>query len=154
MRPKRNQTNYIVVHCSATKASQDMVGADTIDIWHKNRGWQGIGYHIVIKRNGVVQFGEPIDNRGAHVKGHNYESVGVCLVGGLDENGKAENNFTKRQFESLEVVLISLASKYPEAEILGHRDLSPDQNNDGVIESWEWIKECPCFDVREWLNRV
>lgn len=148
----RRQTNYIVVHCSATKGSMD-IGSDEIDQWHKNRGWRGIGYHCVIRRGGRVEFGRHFDESGAHVKGHNFQSVGVCLVGGLSEDGQAEDNFTDAQFSSLFDVLQTLKKAYPDAEVLGHRDLSPDVDGDGVVEQHEWIKDCPCFDVRSWWER-
>lgn len=116
---------------------------------HRRRGFLGIGYHYVIRRDGKVEFGRPTNKPGAHVRGHNAHSIAICLVGGLDPKGKAEDNFTEAQYESLYDLLNML--DYPRAEILGHRDLSPDLNKDGKITSNEWLKQCPCFDVREWL---
>ncbi len=146
----RRRTEYIVVHCSATPPSSD-IGADEIDTWHKNRGWKKIGYHAVIRRSGEIEFGRSFDEVGAHVKGWNTRSVGVCLVGGVTEDdGEAEDNFTQAQYESLMCVVAMLERAYPDAEVLGHRDLSPDLDGDGVVEESEWIKDCPCFDVREW----
>ena len=81
-----------------------------------------------------------MDVSGAHAAGYNSVSVGVCLVGGRGEDDEAENNFTPQQFESLAEVLDELCGRYPDAEVLGHRDL-PDVQ-----------KECPAFDVRGWLN--
>ena len=151
----RRRTDYIVIHCSATKASSD-IGADEIEQWHKAKGWSGIGYHSVIRRNGQVEFGRHFDEPGAHVEGQNYRSVSICLVGGLDESGKPENNFTDPQWRSLEATVLMLKCAYPLALVLGHRDLSPDTDGDGVVEPQEWLKDCPCFDAREWfasLNR-
>lgn len=145
----RRRTDYIVVHASATKPESD-IGADEIDDMHKRRGWSGIGYHAVIRRDGEIEFGRHFDEAGAHVQGQNYRSVGVCLVGGLDAAGKAEDNFTAAQKASLRAVLNMLTRAYPMAEVLGHRDLSPDADGDGVIEKHEWLKECPCFDARAW----
>ena len=147
----RRRTDYIVIHCSATPPSSD-IGADEIDDWHKQRGWSGIGYHAVIRRDGQIEFGRHFDEVGAHVKGQNYRSVGVCLVGGVNENGEAKDNFTTEQLKSLTALVATLERAYPDAEVLGHRDLSPDLDGDGVIEENEWIKECPCFDVRGWRN--
>lgn len=141
---------YIVVHCSATQATAD-IGAAEIDQWHKARGWKKIGYHYVIRRDGKIEGGRALNEIGAHVHGYNAVSWGVCLAGGIDHNGKAENNFTSDQMAALHALLQNLKEQAPHAHILGHRDLSPDVNGDGIIESWEFIKECPSFDVRAWI---
>lgn len=147
----RRQTNFIVVHCSATPETSD-IGADEIKDWHVNgNGWSDIGYAAVIRRSGQVEFGRHFDAVGAHVKGRNYQSVGVCLVGGVDANGKAEFNFTPEQMKSLRVVVAMLVLAYPGAKVLGHRDLSPDLNGDGIVDKTEWVKDCPCFDVKTWF---
>jgi N-acetyl-anhydromuramyl-L-alanine amidase AmpD len=124
---------------------------DEIDEWHKARGWSGVGYHAVIRRNGQIEFGRHFDETGAHVKGWNTRSVGVCMVGGVNGAGDAEDNFTTVQYDSLRSVLGVLAHAYPSAQVVGHRDLSPDLNGDGIITQDEWLKDCPCFDVTEWL---
>jgi N-acetyl-anhydromuramyl-L-alanine amidase AmpD len=147
----RRRTDYIVIHCSATPPGSD-IGADEIDDWHKQRGWSGIGYHAVIRRDGQIEFGRHFDEAGAHVKGQNYRSVGVCMVGGVDEQGAAEDNFNDEQHDSLTTVIAMLQRAYPDAEVVGHRDLSPDLNGDGVITANEWIKDCPSFDVAEWMR--
>ena len=147
----RRQTKYIVVHCSATRSNQD-IGADEIRQWHLNNGWDDIGYHAVIRRDGRIEFGRHFDEPGAHVKSHNFQSVGVCMVGGVDHEGKAENNFTAQQFVSLKGILVVLRRAYTGAVVVGHRDLSPDLDGDGVIEEHEWMKECPSFDIMEWLK--
>ena len=145
-RPQRQDTKYLVVHCSASQPTAE-IGALEIHKMHLSRGWSGIGYHYVIRRDGSIERGEPHRNRGAHVKGHNYHSVGVCLVGGIAPNGQAENNFNPEQFGSLAILLNELHSIYPDAQVLGHRDLSPDIDGDGTVERHEWVKECPCFDA-------
>lgn len=140
--------DYIVVHCSATKPSQD-IGVAEIREWHLQRGWSDIGYHLVIRRNGERENGRPMDQPGAHAKGYNFRSLGVCMVGGINEQtGAPESNFTWQQLRRLHSVLVMLTCQYPRAEVLGHRDLSPDVNHDGIITPDEWMKECPCFDVR------
>ena len=144
----RRRTDYIVVHCSATGPNSD-IGVDEINEWHSKRGFDSIGYHTVIRRDGQVEFGRHFDEPGAHVKGQNYRSVGVCMVGGV-EQGKAKSNFTQEQFDSLETTIRFLKLAYPSAALMGHRDLSPDLDGDGVVEESEWLKECPSFDVRQW----
>ncbi|MFG6359724.1 MAG: N-acetylmuramoyl-L-alanine amidase, partial [Mailhella sp.] len=94
------EINKIIIHCSATKPTQD-IGAAEIDMWHKKQGWDEIGYHFVIRRNGETEKGRDIEIAGAHCKGQNKNSIGICLAGGIDENGRAENNFTDKQFQSL-----------------------------------------------------
>lgn len=136
---KRKSTDYIVVHCSATPPDRK-IGAETIRRWHVERGWSDIGYHIVITRAGNIEFGRDMELQGAHVYGHNHNSVGVCLVGGVNHAGEPENNFTESQFKTLRVVLLYLRSKYQGARVCGHRDFP------------EVAKQCPCFDVRQWIN--
>lgn len=137
MTTKRKSTNYIVVHCSATKPDQD-IGAATIRRWHIEKGWSDIGYHDVIKRNGMREAGRDLYAVGAHVAGYNSASVGVCLVGGIDKNGKPENNFTDAQFKTLKRVITDYLKLWPHAIVQGHRDFP------GVA------KDCPCFNVSEW----
>jgi len=144
--PKRKTTSYIVVHVSAIRPSQTSSAAD-IDRWHKARGWSGIGYHYVIRRNGTLEKGRDLDQIGAHVSGYNSTSIGVCLEGGLDDNGKPSDTRTPEQVSTLWNLLESLTSEYPGSVICGHRDLSPDRDGDGIIEAHEHLKACPCFDV-------
>lgn len=132
---------YIAVHCAATKASQD-IGVTEIDRWHRAKGWIMVGYHYVIRRDGSVETGRKLDMPGAHVNGFNSVSLGICLVGGLDAEGKPENNFTKAQLAALATLLASLAISFPAATVQGHRDFP------GVK------KDCPCFDVRSWLKTI
>ena len=143
---------YIVIHCAATRPSVN-IGAKEIDTWHKRKGWSGIGYHFVIRRNGKIEVGRSLDTIGAHAYGYNRVSWGICLAGGISEDRVPEDNFTDEQYESLENLLTTLHNKEPDAEIVGHRDLSPDIDGDGVIEKWEWKKECPCFDVSEFVKK-
>ncbi|PVZ16426.1 MULTISPECIES: N-acetylmuramoyl-L-alanine amidase [unclassified Pseudomonas] len=147
---KRKRTSLLVVHCSATRRDQD-IGALQITQWHQQRGWATIGYHYVIRRNGTLETGRDEACVGAHVAGHNAESIGICLVGGVDMLGKPENNFTAAQFETLHGLLGELRSRYPATRIVGHRDLSPDRNGDNHVTPNEWLKACPSFDVGAWL---
>lgn len=130
----------IIIHCSATPPLMN-IGVNEIHSWHKERGWKGCGYHYVIKRDGEVQKGRSVEEIGAHTKGFNVTSIGICLVGGVDEKGKAKDTKTKLQEESLKALLKELLLKYKGAEVLGHRDLDK-------------AKECPSFDVKKWFLRV
>lgn len=151
---ERKETKLIVVHCAATTPAMTHVDIEWIRKVHmQQNGWSRVGYHKFIKRDGVVQDGCPLLEPGIHVAGHNSKSVAVCLAGGLNRQGKIENNFTEEQFEALLNLLQELKQKWPAAHILGHRDLSPDKDGDGIIEAHEWLKGCPCFDVREWLGK-
>jgi N-acetylmuramoyl-L-alanine amidase len=138
----RKKTNWLVIHCSATRAIQD-VGAKDIRKWHvEGNGWADIGYHFVIRRSGKVEIGRRVDEIGTHVQGHNTDSVGICLVGGLNNaTFKPENNFTPQQWDALKKLLAGLLKKYPRAKVLGHRDFPGVQ------------KACPCFSARPWAKK-
>lgn len=141
--------DLIIVHCSATRCDQD-IDAATIRQWHMAKGWRDIGYHYVIKLDGTVEPGRPEEEIGAHAAPFNTASIGICYIGGYGMDGKTANTMTREQQTSLIGLLETLSTKYAHARILGHRDLSPDLNGDGKITPNEWIKECPCFDVRSW----
>ena len=134
----------IVIHCS----DSDWGTRNDIDAWHKERGWDGIGYHYVITNgvrqscykyiaddDGIIQNGRPIEKQGAHVKGHNKDSVGICLIG--------RHHFTGKQlYNALPTILNLLMVSYhltPE-DIYGHNQYDPD-------------KTCPTFDVG-WLRAM
>lgn len=138
----RRSTKYIAIHCSATRPALD-VGVKEIRQWHKNQGWEDIGYHFVIRRDGRVEKGRPVDNVGAHVAGYNSTAVGVCLVGGVSQKDytKPENNFTPEQWTSLKTLVASLVAKYPGAVVWGHRDFPKVQ------------KACPSFDAKTWAKK-
>lgn len=139
----RTRTDFIAVHCSATRPSMN-VTVDDIRKWHKAKGWVDVGYQYVITRAGVIQPGRPLNAIGAHVEGYNARSVGICLVGGVSEADftKPENNFTPAQFRALKGLIADLKTRYPAAVVQGHRDFP------GVK------KACPSFDVRAWLKKV
>lgn len=129
---------FLTIHCSASKPSLH-VDSKVINRWHIERGFRKIGYHFVIRRDGIVETGRSLTEAGAHVSGHNTGNIGICLVGGLnEETGKSENNFTEAQFASLKTLLTNLRKQFSIVDILGHRD-------------WPGVKkDCPCFDVRDW----
>ena len=133
---KREVTNKIIIHCAATSPSMD-IGAMEIERWHRQRGFQCIGYHFVIRRDGTLEYGREVDEVGAHVTGHNADSIGICLVGGVKESDKKtpEKNFTQAQYDTLMVLVDDLKTSYPDAKVYGHNEFAS--------------KACPCFDVRE-----
>lgn len=138
----------IVVHCSATKVTSNYT-AQQMERDHKARGFNSAGYHFYIPKSGNRIALRPLEMIGAHVTGFNSESIGVCYEGGLDAVGKPADTRTKEQKEQLLLLLKELKAIYPDAKIVGHRDLSPDKNKNGIIEPHEWIKLCPCFDAKE-----
>mgnify|MGYP003623233470 CR=1 FL=1 len=139
--------NHIVLHCSATKAGQKVTASD-IEKWHKQRGFRKIGYHYVVYLDGSIVAGRDISEPGAHVAGNNSDSIGICYVCGLDAAGKPSDTRTQEQKAALIFLLESLRERFPNAAISGHRDFSPDLNGNGIIEPWEYIKACPCFDAK------
>jgi N-acetylmuramoyl-L-alanine amidase len=136
----RNSTEFIVIHCAATRPSMN-IGAAEIDKWHRSRGFRCIGYHFVIRRNGLIEDGRPMGDQGAHVKRYNRVSVGVCMVGGVTEDDVtvAEDNFTEDQWISLGILLEKLRAHYPAASIVAHHELDAG-------------KACPSFDVRQYVD--
>jgi hypothetical protein len=119
---------------------------------HKARGFDDIGYALVVCRDGRIQTGEALGKRGAHVKGLNSVSVGICMVGGVDEDGNAENNFTDEQWQAAKHAFEFLTLLYPDAKHVGHRDLSPDSDGDGRVQRHEFLKDCPCYSVAQWIE--
>ena len=122
---------YLVVHCSDTPEDEPL-GVRGIHAMHLGFGWDGIGYHAVIDRDGATEKGRPEFWVGAHVRGHNHESLGVCLVG--------RTEFTDAQMDSLEKLLRDWKSRYPDATIRGHCDF-PSTG-----------KTCPNFDAAAWAR--
>lgn len=146
----KREIKYIVIHCAATPPSMD-IGRERIKKWHLDRGFVDIGYHFIIKRDGSIDKGRDMDGdglvieeTGAHARGVNSVSIGVCWVGGVMEKDKrtAEDNRTPEQLKTMKQLIGELAKQYPEAKIRGHRDFP------GVSKS------CPSFDVKNWCEVV
>jgi N-acetylmuramoyl-L-alanine amidase len=130
------QITAIVIHCAYTPASMD-IGIDEIRRWHVDgNGWRDVGYHWAIKRDGTIERGRSEAVAGAHVAGHNAESIGVCLIGGK-AGSKTDCNFTRHQWKALESLVTALKTRYPTAVVKGHRDYTT-------------AKDCPGFDVAAW----
>jgi len=134
----RKQTDLLVVHCSYTPPSMD-VGADVIRQWHMSRGWSDIGYHYVITRAGDLEAGRREEAQGAHVKGQNWRSIGVCLIGGKSEDEDTDEfNYTQPQMLALNDLVKGLCERFPDIRVAGHNEFSE--------------KECPCFNVPAWWS--
>ena len=123
----------IIIHCSATPEGKPFTVAD-IDRWHRDRGWQGIGYHYVIYLDGSIHEGRSEEIIGAHCSGQNAQSIGICYIGGLDASGKAKDTRTPAQKKALHELVSDLKTRYPEATVHGHNEFAN--------------KDCPCFDVK------
>ncbi len=125
--------NKIIIHCTATPECRDVSISD-VRRWHvEERGWRDVGYHFLIRLDGTIEEGRPIEQTGAHTRGHNWDSIGIAYVGGLDTNMKPLDTRTEEQKEALVDLLCQLKDAY-NGKIYGHRDFSN--------------KECPSFDAK------
>ena len=133
------KADKIIIHCADTKPSMD-IGFHEIDTWHKAKGWDGCGYHFIVRRDGEIETGRRLGVEGAHARGYNH-NPGICLVGGMSEAGQPEANFTLDQYESLSMLIISIDKDLGGGlQVMGHRDLP------GVT------KACPCFDAYQLVS--
>ena len=124
----------IIIHCSAVRPFQQS-GVVEIDRWHRQRGWKnGCGYHFVIRRDGSIETGRPLDMVGAHTLHHNKHSIGICYEGGLDTEGRPADTRTPEQRTAMRQLLEHLKADYPKAVIAGHNVFDP-------------MKACPCFNA-------
>ena len=125
---------YILVHVSDSPQGRGD-DAETIHRWHQEapNNWDGLGYHYCIVEDGEVQAGRPEYWQGAHVRKFNHQSIGICLI------GKA--SITEQQDDALfDLIRYDLSLKYPEAVVVGHRDLDD-------------RKTCPNFDIAVWYSK-
>lgn len=128
-----NSVKFIIVHCSATPRGHD-VGLCDIRQWHLKYGWRDVGYHYVVRLDGTIEKGRPLDCIGAHCKRFNHCSIGVCYVGGVKDDGRTPaDTRTEQQKRALRQLLTELLSMFPNAEIRGHCDFAP--------------KSCPSFNA-------
>lgn len=117
----------------------------------RRRGFNGVGYYFYIRKNDSTKTTREIERIGAHTKGHNLNSIGICYEGSLDYHNRPADTRTEWQIHSMHVLILTLLRDYLGCRICGHRDLSPDLNGNGEIELEEWAKACPCFEVKaEW----
>ena len=143
----RRRIHLLVVHCSATRWGERYTPEQLVED-HLKRGFSGAGYHYYITREGYLYEMRPVELAGAHVKGYNRHSIGICYEGGLSMEGKPLDTRTAEQKQMLKQLISELKQFYGEVLVVGHRDLSPDKNGDGKVTREEWLKECPCFDAR------
>ena len=161
--------NKIIIHCSASTNGNSLLAGSlkdgnlvtpvqVIDGWHRTRGFKrdvifrkrqnpsltSIGYHFVVYTDGTIVTGRHLDEMGAHVRGRNDDSLGICMIG--------TDAFSQAQWVALATLIKSMATLYPNAKVSGHRDNSPDLNGDGQVTRNEWLKICPGFDVAAWLK--
>lgn len=128
--------DYIVVHSSASPEGREDTAED-VTRWHLARRFKDIGYHYVIELDGIVFQGRPLPKQGAHVRGHNTHTIGICYIGGTDNTHQRNPKDTRTldQMKSLEHLLTDLKTMFPDAEIVGHGNLA--------------ATSCPSFDARE-----
>lgn len=136
---------YIAVHCTAS--SQHTTIKELL-LEFKRKGWSKPGYHYIVDVSGKVFNTLSEDEVSNGVKGFNSNLINVAYIGGIDAKGKPVDNRTEEQKKSLLLLLKALKKKYPNAIIQGHRDFSPDTNKNGIVDPWERIKACPCFDAK------
>jgi len=123
----------IIIHCTDTPKGMD-VGVAEIDDWHRQKGWQGCGYHFVVRLDGSVEVGRDLNRAGAHCKDHNPFSIGIAYVGGRNADGETDDTRTPAQKVALKALLVALHEVWPRAELHGHNEFS--------------LKACPCFNVK------
>ena len=132
---RAEDVRWIVVHCAATPEGRDVKASD-VRRWHvEDNGWSDIGYHWFIEIDGTLKKGRPENRSGAHAKGFNSASIGVCYAGGVDSSGKPKDTRTDDQKITMGCLMQDLRVRYPKAKIVGHRDISS--------------KDCPSFDAKK-----
>lgn len=124
----------IILHCTATKEGQDY-SVEQVRRWHLDRGFNDIGYHFLIRLDGTVEAGRPLETVGAHCKGHNANSIGIAYVGGVGKNGSPKDTRTLPQREAMRRLVYDLKQHFEGIEVHCHNEYS--------------TKACPCFSVSE-----
>lgn len=162
-----NRIKYLVIHCTATPEGREVTAAD-IRRMHLSpksaggRGWKQVGYTDIIHLDGSVErlvqnnedaWVDPWEiTNGA--SGYNSVSRHIVYAGGCDKAMKPKDTRTDKQKAALAKYIRDFHAKHPDVKIIGHRDLSPDRNGNGILEPNEWMKACPSFDVRKWLDEI
>ena len=126
----------IIIHCSAVRPDKEY-GVRDIDLDHRQRGWKyGCGYHYVVRRDGTIETGRPLEMVGAHCLHHNRHSIGICYEGGIDAKGEQADTRTDAQKKAMRELLERLHQQFPKAMIVGHN----------AIDS---TRGCPCFNAQQ-----
>lgn len=153
---------YIVIHCSAGYGDADAIKK----YWREQLGWKEVGYHYFINESGDIQQLAPLNTVTNGVHGFNSASLHISYQGGVKKTDYkiAEDTRTAAQktaiISTIKNVLFELSKSQSiaEVQILGHRDFSPDNNGNGVVDTWERIKSCPSFNAipeyKHLLNKV
>lgn len=137
---------HIFVHCTA--GSQSMTPDELLNFFYKVKRWSRPGYHYVVSADGKITNIWPESKYSNGVKNMNSHSINIAWIGGVDKaHPNGIDNRTNEQRVALKHLLKELRVKYPNAKIMGHRDTSPDLNHNGIVDPWERIKQCPCFDA-------
>lgn len=132
------QIDEIILHCTATPADM-VVTVAMVDGWHRQRGYDCIGYHFLVQQDGSILQGRSLEYEGAHCSGHNRSSIGIAYVGGLDpETCAPSDTRTFEQKMALKRLIVLLMAQYPIRKISGHYQYA--------------AKACPCFNVDEYQN--
>ena len=145
MTKQNRECKFIVIHCTAGFGSVDSIKK----YWRESLNWLNYGYHIIVDLEGKLHFLASFDKVVNGVKGYNSVSINISYIGGVnkDDYTVSEDTRTPAQKKGL-IEAIKIAREYaPKAKIQGHRDFSPDKNKNGIIDTWERIKECPSIDA-------
>lgn len=143
--------DWIIIHCTATRST---VKHQTILNGWRAKGWDKNGYHWLVDDNGLAARLQDDSIVSNGVFGYNNNSINLCYIGGIAADGKPKDTRTDEQKGTLETLVMEYRKLYPNAKIQGHRDFSPDKNKNGVIEPFEWIKICPCFDAKKEYSHI
>lgn len=136
----RRPIEWLIVHCASTKRSMNISKSD-VERWHLSRGWNGIGYNFFVKFDGTIERGRNLHNYGAHTVGRsaNKKSIGICIEGGMSEDGKPEDTLTPDQWRAIIEIFCSAKKHYPQIKLAAHNQFDK--------------KPCPCFDIREYADK-
>ncbi len=127
----------LIIHCSDSPDSMTEIGVKEITLWHQEKGWRTCGYHYVIRRSGKLEFGRAEFEVGAHVKGHNDDTIGICWVG----RDKMEPAQRSVMIGLVKQLLIKY--KLDVSDVLGHREIAPLSG-----------KVCPVIDMNEFRAQL
>lgn len=134
MKQVKREVDKIIIHCTATPENRQVTVED-VTKWHKVRGFKTIGYHYIIGINGEIWEGRPLEEEGAHCKGHNKNSIGIAYVGGLDNQKNPKDTRNDKQKNAMYTLVAELLNKYPKAKLHCHNEFAN--------------KACPSFKIEE-----